>query len=147
MPNRMLHKKSYLNNDSIINSIKLTQPDVNYLLRLWTMVRENELFAYEALHAILYPVYFNQLNDILNDNEQTDKILCEVFIHFWLNRNKISAEFLILDMLVVINNKLAAYLPSHTDDGLRVIKYQYISDESLSAFGQTSGRYYNISHS
>jgi len=62
MLNSMVHKNSYLINDSIINSIKLVQPDVNYLFGLWTMVRDNELFAYEALHAILYPIYFEQLN-------------------------------------------------------------------------------------
>lgn len=123
------------------------QPDVNYLFRLWTMVRGNELFAYEALHAVLYPAYFEELNDILNDDKQTDKILSEVFMHFWLNRNSISAEFLILDMLVVIHKKLLALLLSYSDGGFQKIRYQYISDKSLSAFKHTSSGYYNISYS
>ena len=141
MLNSMVHKNSYLINDSIINSIKLVQPDVNYLFGLWTMVRDNELFAYEALHAILYPIYFEQLNAILNNSVQTDIILSKVFIHFWLNRNEISAEFLILDMLAVINEKLTGYLPYHSDANFQKTMCQYVNDKSLPAFGHMSIEY------
>ena len=137
----MVHKNSYLINDRIINSIKLVHPDVNYLSGLWAMVRDNELFAYEALHAILYPVYFEQLNAILNNSEQTDKILSEVFIHFWLKRNEINAEFFIMDMLAVINEKLIGYLPSYFDGNFQKISCQYMNDKSLSAFGHMSVEY------
>jgi DNA-directed RNA polymerase specialized sigma24 family protein len=92
------------------------EPDNKYTEELWGRVCLNDTASLEAIHKILYPVLFKYVCAILRDMDVADEIIAEAFIRCWQQRNEITRQRIVIELVKGVRQAATFYLTELTID-------------------------------